>query len=98
MVHLTRTTQTQKKTVPHKTKTKQKRKKEMYIKGMTKKECTLQAEVLLDLNHGSTHFHIFQTATGINELLEIIVTETDTLHKKVSIFKQWRMKGRHSLG
>ena len=46
-------------------------------KPMTKKECTLQAEVLVDLDRGSTHFDIFQTATGMNELLEIIVTETN---------------------
>ena len=44
---------------------------------MSKKECTLEAEVLLDLDHGSTPFDIFQTVTGINELLEIIVTETN---------------------
>ena len=42
---------------------------------MTKKECTLEAEVLVDLDHGSTPFDIFQTVTGMNELLEIIVTE-----------------------
>ena len=44
---------------------------------MSKKESTLEAEVLLDLDHGSTPFDIFQTVTGINELLEIIVTETN---------------------
>ena len=44
---------------------------------MTKKECTLEAEVLVDLDHGSTPFDIFQTVTGMNELLEIIVTETN---------------------
>ena len=44
---------------------------------MTKKECTREAEVLVDLDHGSTSFDIFQTVTGINELLEIIVTETN---------------------
>ena len=42
---------------------------------MTKKECTLEAEVLVDLGHGSTSFEIFQTVTGMNELIEIIVTE-----------------------
>ena len=42
-----------------------------------KKECTLAAEVLIDLDHGSTPFDIFQTVTGINELLEIIITETN---------------------
>ena len=44
---------------------------------MTKKECTLEAEVLVDLYHDSTPFDIFQTVTGMNELLEIIVTETN---------------------
>ena len=44
-------------------------------KPMTKKECTLEAEVLVDLGHGSTFFEIFQTVTGMNELIEIIVTE-----------------------
>ena len=42
---------------------------------MTKKECTLEAEVLVDLYHDSTSFDIFQKVTGMNELLEIIVTE-----------------------
>ena len=49
-----------------KTKTKQRRKKQ-YHRGMewedkeltmTKKECTLEAEVLVDLDHGSTPFDI----------------------------------------
>ena len=44
---------------------------------MTKKECTLEAEVLIDLDHGSKPFDIFQTVTGINELLEYIVMETN---------------------
>ena len=44
---------------------------------MTKKECTLEAEALVDLDHGSTPFDIFQMVTGMNELLEIIVTETN---------------------
>ena len=44
---------------------------------MTKKEYTLEAEVLVDLDHGSTPFDIFQTVTGMNELLEIIVMETN---------------------
>ena len=43
---------------------------------MTKKECTLEAEVLVHLDHGSTPFDIFQTVTGMNELLETIVAET----------------------
>ena len=46
-------------------------------KPVTKKECTLEVEVLIDLDHGSTSFDIFQTVTRINELLEIIVTETN---------------------
>ena len=44
---------------------------------MTKKECTLEAEVLVNLDHGSIPFDTFQTITGMNELLEIIVTETN---------------------
>ena len=44
---------------------------------MTKKECPLEAELLVDLDHSSTPFDIFQTVTGMNELLEIIVTETN---------------------
>ena len=46
-------------------------------KPMTKKECTLEAEVLVDLDHDSTPFDIFQMVTGMNELLEIIVMETN---------------------
>ena len=38
-------------------------------KPMTKKECTLEAEVLVDLDHDSTPFNIFQTVIGMNELL-----------------------------
>ena len=44
---------------------------------MTKKECTLEAEVLVDLDHGSTPFDISQIVTGMNEPLEIFVTETN---------------------
>ena len=44
---------------------------------MTKKECTLEVEVLVDLDHGSTPFDIFQTVTEMNELLEITVMETN---------------------
>ena len=44
---------------------------------MTKKECNLEVEVLVDLDHGSTPFDIIQTVTGMNELLEIILTETN---------------------
>ena len=44
---------------------------------MTKKECNLEVEVLVDLDHGSTPFDIIQTVTGMNELLEISVTETN---------------------
>ena len=44
---------------------------------MAKKECALEAELFVDLDHGSTHADIFQTVTGMNELLEIIKTETN---------------------
>ena len=44
---------------------------------MTKKECTLEAEVLVNLGHGSTPFDIFQMVTRMNELLEIFVMETN---------------------
>ena len=38
-------------------------------KPMAKKECTLEAEVLVDLGHGSTPFDIFQTVAKMNEFL-----------------------------
>ena len=38
---------------------------------MTKKKCTLEAEVLIDLDHGSIPLDIFQTVTGMNELREM---------------------------
>ena len=38
-------------------------------KPMAKKECTLQAGVLVDLDHGSTPFDISQTVTKMNEFL-----------------------------
>ena len=38
---------------------------------MTKKKCSLEAEVLIDLDHGSIPFDIFQTVTGMNELREM---------------------------
>ena len=44
---------------------------------MTKKRFTLEGEVLVELDHGPTSFNMFQTVTGMNELLEIIVTETN---------------------
>ena len=44
---------------------------------MTKKECTLEADVLINLDHGSTPYDKFQTITGMNELLEVIVMETN---------------------
>ena len=53
---------------------------------MTKKECTLEVEVLVDPAHGSTTFDIFQTITEMNVLLEIIVTETN---------RYGRQKGRN---
>ena len=42
---------------------------------MTKKECTLGADIFVDLDHGLTPFDIFQMVTGMYELLKIIVTE-----------------------
>ena len=86
MLHPTRTTQTRKRAVSRKTKTKQRRRKtntteewkwEDKEKPVTKKECTLEAEVLVNLDHGSTSFDIFQTVPVLNELLEIIVAETN---------------------
>ena len=44
---------------------------------MTKEECTLEAQVLISLDPGSTPFYIFQMVAGMNELLETIVTETN---------------------
>ena len=35
---------------------------------MTKKEYTLVAEVLVNFDHSSTRFDIFETVTGMNEL------------------------------
>ena len=71
----------------------------MQITTMTKKECTLEAEVLVDLDHGSTPFDIFQTVTGINEFLEIIVMETNryTTQKGCS-FEPTEDEIRHSFG
>ena len=66
---------------------------------MTKKECTLEAQVLVNLDHGSAPFDIFQTVTGMNERQESLSRKrSDTLHKKVATLKQRRMKWRHSLG
>ena len=44
---------------------------------MAKKKCTLEVEVLVNLDHASTPFDIFQTVAGMNELLEVIVMETN---------------------
>ena len=44
---------------------------------MTKEECTLESEVHVGLDHGSTPFDLFQMVTGMNELLEIVVMETN---------------------
>ena len=44
---------------------------------MKKKECTLEAQVLVYLDHGSTPFGKIKRVTGMNEHLEIIVTETN---------------------
>ena len=46
-------------------------------KPMTKKKCTLEAEELINLDHGSTPFDIFQMVTGMNEPIEIFVTKTN---------------------
>ena len=46
-------------------------------KPMTKKECSSEEKVLVDLDHGSTPSDIFQTVKGMNELLEIIITENE---------------------
>ena len=46
-------------------------------KPMTKKECALEVEVLVHVDHDLTSFDIFQTVTRMNELLKIIVTETN---------------------
>ena len=51
--------------------------KEDKEKPMKKKECALEVEVLVHLDHDLTFFDIFQTVTWMNELLEIIVTETN---------------------
>ena len=86
MLHQTITKQTRKRVVSCKTKTKQRRKNKIRPRNrnrrikkseMTKNECTLEAEVLVDLAHDSTTFCIFQTVTEMNELLEMIVTETN---------------------
>ena len=50
---------------------------------MTKKEFTLEVEVLIDLDHGSTPFDIFQTVVEINELLEIVTETNRAILKKV---------------
>ena len=52
-------------------------KREDKEKSVTKRECTLEAELLVNLDHGSTPLDIFQTVKGMNELLEIIVTQTN---------------------
>ena len=47
---------------------------------MPKKECTLASELLVSLNHSWTPFEIFNTLTnntGMTELLEISVAETN---------------------
>ena len=70
-----RTTQTRKRQYPARRR-QNKEEKNQYDQGwkwedkekpMTKKECTLEAEVLLDLDHDSTPFDIFQTVARINE-------------------------------
>ena len=57
------------------------------------RECTLETEVLVDLDHNSTLFRKFQMFAGMNELLEIIVTEANRLAiQKGCNFEQRRMK------
>ena len=65
------------KTKKKKTNKTEKRKREDKEKLMTKKECFLKVEVLVNLDHGSTLFNIFKKVTGMNEVLEIIVRETN---------------------
>ena len=43
-------------------------------KPMAEKKCTLETEVLVDLDPGLVAFEIFQMITRMNELLEIILT------------------------
>ena len=82
MLHPTKTTQTRIEAVPQdedkrktkKTNVNQDWKWEDKEKPTTKKECTLEAEVLVDLDHGSAPIDVLQTVTGRNELPEIIVT------------------------
>ena len=42
-----------------------------------KKEFTIEEELLVDLDHGSRPFDIFETATGVKKLLENISTKTN---------------------
>ena len=44
---------------------------------MERKECSVKAEVLADLDFQSTPFEIFQNAAGLDELLDIIVVESN---------------------
>ena len=68
MIHPTRTTQTRKRAVSLKQRQNKEKKNNTTKewkwrnkeKSMTKKECTLESKVLLDLDHSSTHFDIFQ--------------------------------------
>ena len=41
-------------------------------KPIAKKECTLEAEVLVDLDHGWTTFEISQTVTKMNDLYKYL--------------------------
>ena len=67
------------KTMKKKSNTIEKWKCEDKEKPTKKKKCSLEAEVLVYLDHGSTTFDIFQTFIGTNELLEIIAVETNRL-------------------
>ena len=70
----------------NKTKTKQRTKKPIRSRNgngrikkslWRKRECTSEAEIFVDLDHGSTPFDMFQMVTEMNELLEIIVRKTN---------------------
>ena len=82
-IHPTRTTQSRKRQCPAKQRQSKEKKpitaEEWKLqdkeKPMTKKECTLETEVLVNLDHGWIPFGIFQMVTGMNNILEVIVTE-----------------------
>ena len=84
MLHPTRTTQSRKRALSlPQDEDKTKKKKPIRLrngngrikKSLWRKGTFFRDKVLVDLDHGASHFDIFQTFTGMNELLEIIVTE-----------------------